>query len=107
MVEHAVQRCADGRPQLDWTSWEGTRRLWIANDATVQNASPESVEAAWRRLFNEDVPEPVGPTLASYRITFTPYVHGRVVVCSSGWRHSIWQLPAGRSLRAKAIGGVP
>lgn len=59
------------------------------------------VEIAWDMLFNESMPKPIGPELNGGDMFCTPYSKGRVVVRDHAQRHSIWQLPEGKMLRAQ------
>lgn len=91
----------DPRPLLDWSSWEGAKRLWVEDDALLWDPDAERVGGAWQRLFDESMPEPTGPEMDGGDQFFTPYSNGRVVVFDYTRCHSIWQLPEGASLRAK------
>jgi hypothetical protein len=93
------------RPLLDWASWEDAVRLWVEDDATLNDPDAERVGAAWHRLFGEELPHPIGPELDGGDEFFTPYSEGRVVVHDYTRCHSIWQLPSGVSLRAKVSDG--
>jgi len=78
------------RLSADWV--QRAKQIWVEDDALLRDPDAEGLVAAWRRIYNESMPSPVGDELDMGDAFASPYPGGRVVMRDYTKCRSIWEL---------------